>query len=277
VTSESELQTGIAKFLLRRRDLTKDEEAKAFARKHIAGNARVSPVEQLETYREQYWWRHTGSLVEDFQGVGGILGQSDWERLVVEYLTLHPPTTFSLRELGEQLPDFVLTREWLPHRELVGDMARLEWSHVEVFDAPEAQPLAPEKLRAVPESAWESVRLVPNPALRLLRLAYPVLELRRKLLAPESATGSGDEPIPLPSAEAQHLAVCRTKLAIEHHLLDPGAFALLSKLCRSIPLGVACESARAELSLSPEALAAELESWFATWTARGYFVDLSCE
>ena len=274
MTSEAELQTTIAKLLLRRRDLTKDDEAKAFAREHIAGNARVSPVEQLETYREQYWWRHTGSLVEDFQGVSGILGQNDWERFVVEYLTHHPPTTFSLRELGENLPDFALTREWLPHGELVGDMARLEWAHVEVFDASEAPPLAPEKLRAVPESAWESVRLVPNPALRLLRVAYPVLELRRKLVAPESTTGSGDEPIPLPDAETQHLAVCRNKLAIEHHLLDPRAFALLSKLCRSIPLGVACESARAEFSLSPEALAAELESWFATWTARGYFVDL---
>jgi hypothetical protein len=274
MTSEAELQTAIAKFLLRRRDLTKDEEAKAFAREHIGGNARVSPEEQLETYREQYWWRHTGSLVEDFQGVGGILGQSDWERLVEEFLCLHPPTTFSLRELGEHLPDFARNSEWLPHRELVSDMARLEWAHVEVFDAPEAPPLDPEKLRAVPESAWESVRLVPNPALRLLRLAYPVLELRRKLVAEEGSIGSGDEPIPLPEPETQHLAVCRIKLAIEHHRLDPGAFALLSKLCRSIPLGVACESAATELSLSSEALAAELESWFTTWTTRGYLVDL---
>ena len=71
MTSEAELQATSAKLLLRRRDLTKDDEAIAFAKEHIAGNARVSPVEQLETYREQYWWRHTGSLVEDFQGVGG--------------------------------------------------------------------------------------------------------------------------------------------------------------------------------------------------------------
>jgi hypothetical protein len=108
----------------------------------------------------------------------------------------------------------------------------------------------------------------------LLRLANPVVELRRKLVAPEGTPGSEDEPIPLPDPETQHLAVCRIKLTIEHHKLDPRAFALLSKLCRSMPLGTACESAASELSLSPEALAAELESWFATWTARGYFVDL---
>jgi hypothetical protein len=271
---EAEIQTRIATFLRRRRDLTKDDEARAFAREHIGGNARVSPVEQLEIYREQYWLRHTGSLVEDFPGVGGVLGQTDWERLVEEYLLAHPPTTFSLRELGENLPDFASTREWLPHRELVVDMARLEWAQVDVFDAPEAAPLAPEKLRAVPEDAWERVRLVPNPSLRLLRTHYPVLELRRRLLVAQSSTPTSDDPIPLPEPETVHLAICRQKLVIDHERLDPSAFTLLSKLSRSIPLGEACESTASELSLEPEAIARELETWFATFTSRGYIVDL---
>jgi hypothetical protein len=267
MTSEVEIQTRVAALLVRRRDLGKDEEARAFAREHIAGNARVSPVEQLEIYREQYWLRHTGSLVEDFPGVGGVLGQSDWERLVEEYLVAYPPTTFSLRELGEHLPDFASTCAWLPNRELVTDMARLEWAYVEVFDAAEAASLAPERLSAVPEGAWERVRLVPNPALRLLRVGYPVVAFRRQLLVAETAP-------PLPEPETLHLAISRQKLVIEHDLLDPGAFSLLSKLCRSMPLGAACEQTGAELSLAPEALARELETWFATFTARGYVVDL---
>ncbi len=272
--TETELETALVGFLLRRRDLTKDEEARAFAREHIGGNPRVSPVEQLETYREQYWLRHTGSLVEDFPGVGGILGQTDWERLVEEYLLAHPPATFSLRELGENLPAFANGRDWLPHRELVHDMARLEWAHVEVFDAPEAAPLAIDKLRAVPEDAWEHVRLVPNAALCLLRVAYPVLELRRRLLALQSSAEGTGEPVPLPEPETQHLAICRRALVIEHETLDPRAFALLSKLSRSLPLGRACEETAIEHSLSPDALGAELETWFRTWTERGYLVDI---
>jgi hypothetical protein len=274
VSSESELQTKLARFLLRRRDLTKDAEAREFAREHVAGNARVSPVEQLEIYREQYWLRHTGSLVEDFPGVGGILERSDWERLVEEYLLAHPPATFSLRELGEHLPEFAETCDWMPHRELVVDMARLEWAHVEVFDAPEPTPLDPEKLRAVPEDAWEQVRLVPNPALRLVGVAYPVAPLRRRLLLAQSATSPSDEAIPLPDRESHHYAVCRRNLAIEHDELDPRAFALLSKLCRGAPLGEACESLASELSVEPEVIARELETWFATFTARAYLVDL---
>ncbi len=268
MTTEVAIQSRIASLLLRRRDLAKDDEARAFANEHIGGNARVSPVEQLEIYREQFWLRHTGSLVEDFPGVGGVLGQTDWDRLVEEYLVAHPPTSFSLRELGETLADFASTRTWLPNRELVVDMARLEWAYVETFDAPEAAPLDPEKLRAVPEDAWERVRLVPNPALRLLRTGYPVMELRRTILTTE------DDSVPLPGPEVRHLAIIRRKLVIEHDTLDPGAFALLSKLSGQIPLGRACEETRLELSLAPDALARELETWFATFTARGYVVDL---
>jgi hypothetical protein len=265
---EADVQSRIVTFLERRRDLTKDEEARAFALEHIAGNARVSPVEQLEIYREQYWLRHTGSLVEDFPGVSGVLGQSDWERLAEEYLLAHPPTTFTLRELGQHLPAFAATRAWLPHRELIVDMARLEWAYVEVFDAPDARPIDPEKLSRVPEDAWEGVRLVLNPALQLLRVGYPVLELRKQLLL------ATDEPIPLPEPELGHLVICRRNLVFEHDALDPGAFALLSKLSRSLPLGEACESTAKDLGLTSDAVARDLETWFATFTARGYVVDL---
>ena len=100
MTSDVALQAKMAELFRRRRDLGKDDEARAFADEHIAGNARVSPVEQLEIYREQFWLRHTGSLVEDFPGVGGVLGQNDWERLVEEYLLAHPPSTFSREAVG---------------------------------------------------------------------------------------------------------------------------------------------------------------------------------
>lgn len=272
MTPEASLQSRLATFLLRRRDLASDAEARAFAEEHLGGNARLTPVEQLEIYREQYWLRHTGSLLEDFPGVWGILGQGDWERLVEEYLLAHPPTTFSLRELGERLPAFTRSCEWLSHRALVADMAELEWAHVGVFDAPDAPPLDPAKLGAVPEDAWDGVRLVPHPALRLLHVGYPVLELRRQLLAARDS--DDDAVIPLPEPGPRFLAIFRRNLAIVHEPLDPGAFALLSKLCRAIPLGEACESTASELSLEPENVARELETWFATFTSRGYVTDL---
>jgi hypothetical protein len=273
MTDAAELQRKMADFLRRRRDLGKDDEARAFALAHLGDNARLSGVEMLEIYREQFWLRHTGSLVEDFPGVGGIVGSEDWNRLVVEYLLAHRPETYTLRDLGAKLPSFIATRSFLENAALVADMARLEWAHVEVFDADDTPALDPKKLAAVPEDAWEGARLVPDPGLRLLRFEYPVIPLRKRLLAAED----GEEPIPLPEPEQSHWAVHRRERGIFHDALEQSAFSLLDRLVRGRPLGKACEEASRELGLSVEELGGKLEGWFAEWARLGYVVDVVTE
>src|SRR5688572_337502 len=122
----AELQNWMASLLVRRRALPKDAEVTRAAVAYATGNDRLLPVDQVEIYREQYWLRHTASLVEDFPGLGGILGQRAWERLVEEYLVAFPPETYTLRDLGQRVPAFIESCEWLEHRELCRDMARLE-------------------------------------------------------------------------------------------------------------------------------------------------------
>jgi hypothetical protein len=272
MSDASELQRNIADFLRRRRDLGKDEEARAFAVAHLGDNDRLSGVEMLEIYREQFWLRHTASLVEDFPGVGGIIGGEDWNRLAVEYLLAHQPETFTLRELGAKLPAFIATCDWLENATLVADMARLEWAHVEVFDAADVPLLDPKKLAAVPEDAWEAARLVPDPALRLLRVDYPVIPLRRRLLT--SGEHEHDDAIPLPEASSSQWAVHRRERGIFHDALDLPAYSLLDRLVQGRPLGVACEEASQTLGLPLEALGEKLEGWFAEWARLGYVVDV---
>jgi hypothetical protein len=100
VTELSELQSWMAELLVRRRALARDPEVTAAASERVTGNDRLLPVDQVEIYREQFWLRHSASLVEDFPGLGGILGQDDWERLIEEYLEAVPPVAYSLRDLG---------------------------------------------------------------------------------------------------------------------------------------------------------------------------------
>lgn len=292
MSTAAELQRKMADFLRRRRDLGKDDEARAFALAHLGDNSRLSGVEMLEIYREQFWLRHTASLVEDFPGVGGILGGEDWNRLAVEYLLAYRPETFTLRDLGAKLPDFLATLGWLSHPALVADMARLEWAHVEVFDAPDVPPLDPKKLAAVPEDAWEGARLVPDPALRLLRLEYPVIPLRRRLLeaaahARDHAQGhdhdhgdgsdhdhAHDEEIPLPGPAPSQWAVHRRERGIFHDALELPAYSLLDRLVRGRALGPACEEASRALAMPVEALGEKLEGWFVEWARLGYVVDV---
>src|SRR5262245_27755507 len=193
----------MAALLRGRRALPRDPEVVEQARRHVRGNDRLSPVEQVEIYREQFWLRHTASLLEDFPGLSGILGQEAWERLVEGYLEESELSSFSLRDLGEGLPSYTERCESLPHRELCTDMARLEWAYVEIFDAPDAAPLDGAKLASIPEDAWPRARIVFASALQLLEVRYAVADLRRKL---RDATA---ERVPIPERERQNLVLYR--------------------------------------------------------------------
>jgi hypothetical protein len=263
----TELQNWMASLLVRRRDLSKDAGVTRAAGAHATGNERLLPVEQLEIYREQYWLRHTASLVEDFPGLGGILGQEAWERLVEEYLVACPPETYTLRDLGQRLPAFMEACEWLEHRELCRDMARLEWVYIEAFDAPDAMPLDAGKLAAIPEAAWETARIVLDPAVRLLTVGYPVAELRRRLRSSEA-------PVPIPERAAENLVIYRSERDLFWERVSDCPFAILEGLCDGLGLAAACGRAAERFRERTSEIEAHVGEWFQDWGQRGWVVDV---
>jgi hypothetical protein len=272
MTELESLERLMIRLIQQRRALPRDRELTQLAAEHFTGNDRLSPVEQLEIYRQQFWLRHTSALLEDFPGVSGIVGQREWERLAEEYLAAHPPTAFSLRDLGADFPTFIRENaRWLEHRELVSDMARLEWAYVEVFDAADAPPLSPEKLAIFQERDWERVRLVLSPALRLLRVAYPVVELRRQLMRPAE---SGVQAVPIPERAPSRLAVHRALRTIQSTPLTEAPFAVLEALASGATLPEACEVACDQVPDSAEAVSRQLGAWFANWVERSFIVDV---
>ena len=249
--------------------LSNDAGSSAFAQEHIAGNDRLSPVEQLEIYREQFWLRHTSSLIEDFPGLSGILGQEDWQKLAEKYLTEVTPDSYTLRDLGARLPEVIERASWLPHQALCLDMARLELAYIEVFDAHDTPPLAPERLAAIPEDHFAEARLVIAPSVRLLSVRYPVGNLRRKLRAnPEQA-------VPIPDESSQQLVVYRRERQLWDMPVTDVAFTFLAGLAAGETLGAAAELA----ARSPEAeveLSTSIGAWLQEWTAKGLVSDVVC-
>lgn len=262
------------RLLRARRSLLGNEEARSFAERAIAGNARVSAIEQLEIYRRQFWLRHTDSLVEDFPGVGRILGQAQWERLVEEYLDAYPPSSPSLRDLGRHLGSFAASRDWLAGRALVADMAALEWALIEAFDASAHPPLDPQALAAVPEHAWARARFAPHPTLRLLALRYPVLGLLRDAMAAVRRGEPAREPLAPVEPRPTFIAVYRKDLVVRHVELAALDHALLSRLCRGEELEKACEETAREQRLGLDVLSERLMGLFRDWASRGYFVKV---
>jgi hypothetical protein len=271
----AELQAELVADVQRRAALGKDPDCVARASRVLSGNERVSPVAQLNIYREQFWLRHTSSLVEDFPGVSGILGQEAWEPLAETYLQKYPPDSWTLRDLGNRFPEHVAACSELPHHALCVDMARLEWAYTELFDAPNSGPLDATKLSSIAPEAWGSARLVFSPSLRLLDVGYPVARLRRQLRE-ALAQGHSGPALEVPKPEAQHLALYRSLQGeLCYCVMDAVPARLLQLLHAGFALLQACETTAEQLPGSSDLIETQVGTWFGQWGAKGWIRDVS--
>lgn len=271
-SSFAELQYFIAAQVRQPRRLAELDGARDGAQRHLTGSQHLSPVETLEIYRRQFWLRHTSSLLEDFPGLSGILGQAEWEKLAESYLARVPPDSWTLRDLGKHLPDHVLARKDTPHHGLCVDMARLEWAHVEVFDAAEHPELDARKLASIEPHQWPTASFVLHPALRLLRTRYPVAELRRRL---RRAQLGQTLDVRIPEPQPQDLVLYRAaERGLCSRVIAPAQMALLEALVEGRTLQSACERAVERVPDCGGTLGREVGSWFMDWGKRGWLVDV---
>jgi hypothetical protein len=122
--------------------------------------------EGLLRYREQFFLRHVAVLEEDFAEVVRAVGHDAFHDLARRYLATHPPTSFTLRDLGRSFPAFL-------DDPALRDLARLGWAFVEAFDGPDAPPLDPASLAGIPTEAWPQACIVLQPSLQRLVLDHP--------------------------------------------------------------------------------------------------------
>src|ERR1700739_799137 len=83
------------------------ERMSAYAARYIKPNDRLTSFERLEIYNRQYWFRVLGSLAEDYPGLRAVLGGSHFEAMSVAYLSAHPSRSFTLRNLGSKLVEWL--------------------------------------------------------------------------------------------------------------------------------------------------------------------------
>jgi hypothetical protein len=226
----------------------------------IAGNERLSPVEQLDIYREQFWLRHEGALEEDYKTLAHLLGHDGFHALCEAYLAACPPDSFTLRDLGARLPAFVET--WTSDA-LAGDLARYEWAFVEAFDAPSAPPLDTGAIASASEDDWARACLELAPMLQRVRARFPVDELR--------AAVQKDENPERPAPKDLCLCVWRGPDAMKYLDVEPSAFSLLERLAAGESLSLACEAVAA----SDPNVGEKVGGWFQQWAALGWIAKVS--
>lgn len=261
----------------RRNGISNRSEAVAL----IRPNDRLTSFERLEIYNRQYWFRLYGCLQEDFPGLAAIIGSRRFDRLMRDYLTDCPSDSFSLRNLGGRLEDWLRHHPELmaPNETLALDMVRLEWAHIEAFDTAELPPLSPEQLATIHEGSI--LRL--QPYLRLIALSYPVDDLLLEIHKQEAESDFSSNN----ARVARHrphvrrvaaltpqpiwLALHRQQNSVWYKPVAAEEYNVLSALTAGNPLGAALETAFAGSPLPEAERLALIQTWFAAWTSLGWF------
>jgi hypothetical protein len=150
-------------------------------RPFVSDDDRLSAVEHLDIYADMYFYRLYDCLSEDFPKLSRRLGGARWNNLATDYLLAHPPSHFSLRELGRALPDFISGHPLGAAFSCLADLARLEWARVDVFDESDVAPLTRENLLAADFGDPEARSLGLVPASRLLGLDRSVVSSWKQL------------------------------------------------------------------------------------------------
>ena len=252
----------------------------AIAARYVKPNSRLTSFERLEIYNRQYWFRVTAALAEDFPALSAVLSRKRFDTMVLAYLRENPSTSFTLRNLGAKLPQWLAAHpEFAPrnHRKAL-DVARLEWAYVEAFDGAAIRALGISDLQSL--NAESTLCLQPH--LQLLDLLYPVDELvlavhknaphggiasngvsqRRRKLRPR---------LPGMRRSAIFLAVHRYQDAVYYRRIDRQEFLMLVALKQEYSLAAAIDAAFAGTRFSAEERARRIREYFAHASELGWF------
>lgn len=184
----------------------------------------------LDIYATMYATRLHDALADDYPKLRAALGDERFAAVATPYLRAHPPRSFTLRDAGLELAGHLRASGLAPP--WAADLAALERARVEVFDGPDAEPLAHASAVALgPELPELVLTWVPSSA--VVPLAWAVDDLW-------SAIEDG-QPTFEPASAARVVLVWRRDSSVLHRTLDPDEAELAHAIAAGVRFADACE------------------------------------
>jgi hypothetical protein len=231
----------------------------------IESDDRLSAVQRLDVYANMYFYRLLDNLKGDYPVLLAVLGEAAFHNLITDYLLAHPSSHPSLRHVGQHLPACLRQHPLAVARPWLADLAELEWTLVDVFDAADTPVLGTADLERLAPEDWADARFAPASSVRLLRLSWAVDDLWDR--------AQREEPTGDPDGEAIAVQVWRRDLRVYHRTLEPLERDCLTLLLAGQPFGAWCEHA-AE-TVGEEAAASRVVALLRRWLDEGVLSALS--
>ena len=232
------------------------------AREVVLASKTLTAFQRLDVYRDMYLLRMEEALSIDYPSLKHFLGENGFMQLVARYVEIYPSRSYTLNRLGDHFPEFVATIDDLPRKDFCIELARLEYALTWIFDAAETPSLTAAQVQGVPPEAWETARLKPIEALRVMEFSYPVSRY----------VGAVDEENPFPRLARKQTWVVAYRYQFSCHRMDltQPAYELLSALAGGQTVGDAIVSVLTR-KWRPAVKQDQLFEWFRDWMAEGFF------
>jgi hypothetical protein len=127
---------------------------------------------RLGIYRNAYRVRLIEALEDTYPVLHAVLGDEEFAALGEAFVAAQPSVHRSIRWYGGELAPFLARRAPYGEQPIFAELALLEWTLAEVFDAADADPRPRAALSAIDPSAWGELRFAFHPSLRRLHLEW---------------------------------------------------------------------------------------------------------
>lgn len=197
-------------------------------------------LRRFSIYRNNVAIGLTEALQTAFPVVRKLVGDTFFTAMAGTFLRSHPPQSRMMMFYGSAFPDFLAGFPPVAQLAYLPDVARLEQSLRESYHAADTDPIAPEALASLPQSALITARLAFAPSVRLIRSAWPI----HAIWLVNTRGG------PVVQPQGQDVVILRPDFDSEPHLLPPGGGAFLAALMSGDTLSNALNSAGPDLDLT---------------------------
>jgi hypothetical protein len=152
----------------------------------IVDSPPLPAADRLAIYANGYRTRLIEALDDTYPLLHRLLGDDDFTALGEAFVAAHPSVHRSIRWYGRELAEFLSRVPPHAGQPIVAELARLEWTLTEVFDAPDAEPRSRAALAAINPSAWSELRFELHPSIRRLPLHWNAAAAWKALNAEET-------------------------------------------------------------------------------------------
>lgn len=198
----------------------------------IAGPNGKAAEKRYNVYRNNVTVSLIEALSATFPATLRITGVDFFRAMARTYVQQEPPTSPLLFEYGYGFADFIARYEYARGMPWLPDVARIERAWLDAYHAADAEALSPHSLAGLTPAQLEAAVLIPHPATRIVRSAYPAVTIFAANRSP-GAVGR------ITAAAPEDALVTRPGLEVIVRRLPPSGAIFLSRLIEGRTLGAA--------------------------------------